>query len=164
MNLTSVLKVDLSPAQVIVSFLLAFALSFLWATVYRKTHHGISYTRSFYLTLILMSPAVAMIMMAIGSNVALSLGLGILALFLGREFILAVGERLELVAGWTLAFFGLVYTLYFLVGGGQHQHYFPGHGEHHPHEREQNQGEILRETGFELIGKSHGNDQDENSG
>ncbi len=67
-------------------------------------------------------------------HVALSLGLGILALYLGREFILAVGERLELIAGWALAFFGAVYTLYFLVGGGQHQHYFPGHGEHHPHE------------------------------
>jgi ABC-type nickel/cobalt efflux system permease component RcnA len=67
-------------------------------------------------------------------HVVLSLGLGILALYLGREFIVAVGERLELFAGWALAFFGVVYTLYFLVGGGQHQHYFPGHGEHHPHE------------------------------
>jgi nickel/cobalt exporter len=67
-------------------------------------------------------------------HVALSLGLGILALFLGREFIIAVGERMELFAGWALAFFGVVYTLYFLFGSGQHQHYFPGHGEHHPHE------------------------------
>ena len=75
MNLTNVLKVDLSPGQVILAFLLSFALSFLWATVYRKTHSGISYTRSFFVTLILMSPAIAMIMMAIGSNVALSLGL-----------------------------------------------------------------------------------------
>jgi hypothetical protein len=75
MNLTDVLKVDLSPGQIVLAFLLSFALSFLWATVYRKTHSGIAYTRSFFVTLILMSPAVAMIMMAIGSNVALSLGL-----------------------------------------------------------------------------------------
>ena len=75
MNMSNILKVDLNPAQVILSFLLAFALSYLWATVYRKTHSGVAYTRSFYLTLILMAPAVAMIMMAIGSNVALSLGL-----------------------------------------------------------------------------------------
>lgn len=75
MNLGNVLKVDLNPGQVLLSFLLAFALSFLWATVYRKTHSGIAYTRSFFVTLILMSPAIAMIMMAIGSNVALSLGL-----------------------------------------------------------------------------------------
>ncbi|MBI5031568.1 MAG: DUF4956 domain-containing protein [Chloroflexi bacterium] len=71
----NLLRVDLTPVQVILSFLLAFALAFLWATVYRKTHSGIAYTRSFYLSLMLISPTVAMIMMAIGSNVALSLGL-----------------------------------------------------------------------------------------
>jgi len=75
MNPMNLLKVDLNPSQVILSFLLAFALGYLWATVYRKTHTGISYTRSFYMTLILMAPGTAMIMMAIGSNVALSLGL-----------------------------------------------------------------------------------------
>jgi uncharacterized membrane protein YhiD involved in acid resistance len=74
-SVANVLKVDLNPAQIILSFLLAFALSYLWATVYRKTHSGISYTRSFFLTIIMMAPAVAMVMMAIGSNVALSLGL-----------------------------------------------------------------------------------------
>lgn len=76
MNLNELLlKVDLSPAQVLLSLLLAFALAFLWATVYRKTHSGVAYTRSFFLTLIMIPPIVAMIMMAIGSNIALSLGL-----------------------------------------------------------------------------------------
>jgi uncharacterized membrane protein YhiD involved in acid resistance len=76
MNLDQLLlKVDLSPAQILLSFLLAFALAFLWATIYRKTHSGVAYTRSFFLTLILVPPIVAMIMMAIGSNIALSLGL-----------------------------------------------------------------------------------------
>jgi nickel/cobalt exporter len=65
-------------------------------------------------------------------HVTLSLGLGVLALLLGREFIHAVGERLELFAGLGLMFFGVVYTLFFLSGNGNHQHYFPGHGEHHP--------------------------------
>ena len=69
------LRGDLSPAQATISLLLAFAMAFLWATVYRKTHSGIAYTRSFYLSLILVSPIVAMIMISIGSNVALSLGL-----------------------------------------------------------------------------------------
>jgi hypothetical protein len=73
-------------------------------------------------------------------HVAVSLGLGLVALFLGREFMLAVGERLEQFAGWALAFFGLVYTLYFLMGGGHHQHYFPGHGEHHPVEDYEGEG------------------------
>ena len=74
MNLPNILQVDLTPAQILISYLRAFALAFLWATVYRKTHSGIAYTRSFYLSLII-SPTVAMIMMAIGSNIALSLGL-----------------------------------------------------------------------------------------
>ncbi|HZD55465.1 MAG TPA: DUF4956 domain-containing protein, partial [Anaerolineales bacterium] len=69
------LRTDLSPAQATLSLLVAFALAFLWATVYRKTHSGIAYTRSFFFSLILLSPIVAMIMMAIGSNIALSLGL-----------------------------------------------------------------------------------------
>jgi uncharacterized membrane protein YhiD involved in acid resistance len=75
MNLNTLMRADLTPAQVALNYLLAFGLAFLWATVYRKTHAGIAYTRSFYLTLILVSPTVAMVMMAIGSNVALSLGL-----------------------------------------------------------------------------------------
>lgn len=75
MDMTNILKIDLSPAQVILSFLIAFALAFLWATVYRKTHSGVAYTRSFFMTLLLIPSIVAMVMMAIGSNVALSLGL-----------------------------------------------------------------------------------------
>jgi nickel/cobalt transporter (NicO) family protein len=65
-------------------------------------------------------------------HVTLSLGLGIVALFLGREFTTAIGERIERFAGFGLLFFGLVYTLFFLTGSGKHQHYFPGHGGHHP--------------------------------
>ena len=65
-------------------------------------------------------------------HVTLSLGLGIVALFLGREFTAAIGERIERFAGYGLLFFGLVYTLFFLTGSGKHQHYFPGHGGHHP--------------------------------
>lgn len=66
---------DLSPAAIILGLLLAFALAFLWATVYRKTHSGVAYTRGFYASLILLAPIVGMIMMTIQSNVALSLGL-----------------------------------------------------------------------------------------
>lgn len=75
MNPSDLLKIDLTPGQITLSFLLAFSLAFIWATVYRKTHSGIAYTRSFFLSLVLIPPIVAMIMMAIGSNVALSLGL-----------------------------------------------------------------------------------------
>lgn len=75
MNPANVLKVDLTPGNIALSFLLSFALAFIWATVYRKTHSGVAYTRSFFLTLMMISPIVTMVMLAIGSNVALSLGL-----------------------------------------------------------------------------------------
>ncbi len=75
MNPANVLKVDLTPGQMALSFLLSFALAFIWATVYRKTHSGVAYTRSFFLTLMMIAPIVTMVMLAIGSNVALSLGL-----------------------------------------------------------------------------------------
>jgi len=75
MNPSNVLKVDLTPGQIALSFLLSFALAFIWATVYRKTHSGVAYTRSFFLTLMMIAPIVTMVMLAIGSNVALSLGL-----------------------------------------------------------------------------------------
>lgn len=75
MDITNFVKVELTPAQVMLGFLLAFALGFIWATVYKRTHTGVAYTRSFYLSLLAIPPIVAMIMMAIGSNVALSLGL-----------------------------------------------------------------------------------------
>jgi uncharacterized membrane protein YhiD involved in acid resistance len=75
MNPANVLRVDLTPGQIGLSFLLSFALAFIWATVYRKTHSGVAYTRSFFLTLMMISPIVTMVMLAIGSNVALSLGL-----------------------------------------------------------------------------------------
>ena len=81
-------------------------------------------------------------------HVTLSLGLGVLALFLGREFVDTVGERMEMFAGLGLMFFGAVYTLFFLAGSGRHQHYFPGHGEHHPVEDYQgDQGEEGSESG-----------------
>lgn len=75
MDPRTLLRMDLTPAQAIMSMLLAFALAFIWATVYRKTHSGVAYSRSFFLSLMLIAPTVAMIMMAIGSNIALSLGL-----------------------------------------------------------------------------------------
>jgi uncharacterized membrane protein YhiD involved in acid resistance len=118
MNPSSVLKIDLTPGHMILSLALAFALAFLWATVYRKTHTGVAYSRSFYLTLILISPIVAMIMMAIGSNVALSLGLvGSLSIIRFRTAIkdprdmafLLFGIGMGLCAGanaWLLAMIG----------------------------------------------------------
>jgi uncharacterized membrane protein YhiD involved in acid resistance len=121
MNITTnLLQTDLSLSQVILSFLVAFGLAFLWATIYRKTHSGLAYMRSFYLTLIVISPAVAMVMMAIGSNVALSLGLvGALSIIRFRNVIkdtrdmlfLFVSVAIGLAAGadvWDIAVAGTI--------------------------------------------------------
>jgi uncharacterized membrane protein YhiD involved in acid resistance len=75
MNPRTLVSMDITPAHAALSLLLAFALAFLWATVYRKTHTGVAYSRSFFVSLVLIAPIVTMIMLAIGSNVALSLGL-----------------------------------------------------------------------------------------
>ena len=55
-------------------FILALALSFLLAgviaIVYRITHTGLSYSRSFAMTMVLMSLTISFIMLIIGSNLA----------------------------------------------------------------------------------------------
>jgi uncharacterized membrane protein YhiD involved in acid resistance len=53
------------------SFILGYWLSY----VYRKTHTGFSYESSFNFTLIIITVVITIIMMVIGSNIALSLGL-----------------------------------------------------------------------------------------
>ena len=121
MNLNDlVLRIDLSPAQIILSYLIAFSMAYLWATVYRKTHTGIAYTRSFFFSLVLIAPAVAMIMMAIGSNVALSLGLvGALSIVRYRAVIkdskdltfLLVAIGIGLTAGANVWLVGLLGTV-----------------------------------------------------
>lgn len=61
--------------QIALNLCLSFALAFLAATLYRKLYSGLSYSFSFFVTLLVTPVVVTMIMMAIGSNVALSLGL-----------------------------------------------------------------------------------------
>jgi len=67
--------------QIMASLLLAFVLCTICATVYRWTHQGLSYSRTFVHALILGGMIVAMIIMAIGNNLARGLGiLGTLAI------------------------------------------------------------------------------------
>jgi uncharacterized membrane protein YhiD involved in acid resistance len=67
--------------QILMSFLLSFALSSVIALVYRWTFQGFSYSRSFVHTMVLGSMIVAMLIMAIGNNLARGLGiLGTLAI------------------------------------------------------------------------------------
>ena len=71
----------LGTEQIIFALLLTFALSFVYATVYRWTFVGFSYSRSFVHTMVLGSMVVCMVIMAIGNNLARGLGiLGTLAI------------------------------------------------------------------------------------
>jgi len=115
-------QLNFTIGQILLNLALAFALAFLTATVYRKVHHGPSYSFSFYVTLLITPVVVTMIMMAIGSNVALSLGLvGALSIVRFRTVIkdtrdmaylfLVVGIRLCCGSGaYPLAVFGTAFA------------------------------------------------------
>lgn len=59
----------------IISLLLAFILGQAAAWVYMYTHQGLSYSRAFVQSIILLSIIVAMAMMVIGSNIVIAFGL-----------------------------------------------------------------------------------------
>lgn len=67
--------IDISIIDLFVSMLLATVIGFLMTLVYRHTHRGLNYERSFIFTVMLVAPIVSLVMMLIGSNLALSLGM-----------------------------------------------------------------------------------------
>lgn len=54
----------------VINIIIAFALGFVIAWVYRRTHRGFSYSVSFVHTLLLLSMITALVMMVIGNNIA----------------------------------------------------------------------------------------------
>lgn len=62
--------VGFTPVEFIVSISLSAFLSIFISIIYRITHTGLSYSRTFVLTMILMSITVSFIMLIIGSNLA----------------------------------------------------------------------------------------------
>ena len=73
--------VEISVAYITLALLMAFVLSSVIAAAYRSTYQGLSYSRAFVQTQILASVITAVLIMAIGSNIARGLGiLGTLAI------------------------------------------------------------------------------------
>jgi len=68
-------QMSLTFGQIGLNLGLSFALAYLVSLLYRRWYAGPSYSFSFYVTLLVSPVVVCMIMMAIGSNIALSLGL-----------------------------------------------------------------------------------------
>lgn len=77
-----------TPQSVVLSLLIAFVLGQLLAWVYSVTHSGVSYSRSFVQSLILIAVAVSTVMAVIGDSIITAFGLmGALALVRFRNVI-----------------------------------------------------------------------------
>lgn len=77
-----------TPEAVLLSLLLAFVLGQVLAWVYYFTHSGMSYSRSFVQSLIIITVVIAMVMTVIGNNIITAVGLmGALAIVRFRNII-----------------------------------------------------------------------------
>jgi len=77
-----------SPVDIILSLLLAFVLGQVIAWVYYATHSGLSYSRSFVQSLILITVVLSMVMTIIGNNIITAVGLmGALAIIRFRNIL-----------------------------------------------------------------------------
>lgn len=77
-----------TPQDIILSLLLAFILGQVLAWVYYFTHSGLSYSKSFVQSLILITVVVAMVMAVIGNSIITAVGLmGALAIIRFRNII-----------------------------------------------------------------------------
>lgn len=65
----------LAPNEIFFSLCLSFVLGLVIATVYRWTHQGFSYARSFLHTIVLAIIVITIMIMAIGNNMARGLGI-----------------------------------------------------------------------------------------
>ena len=66
---------NFTPLNVLIALVVALAAGVVIALVYKKTFRGVLYSPSFTLTLILLCLVTTPVVMAIGSNVALSMGM-----------------------------------------------------------------------------------------
>lgn len=73
--LTNYVNQNISITALILGVIFASLTSLIVAWVYKFTHRGMIYDRSFLITLLLMGPIIAVIITVIGNNIALSIGL-----------------------------------------------------------------------------------------
>ncbi len=127
-----------TPEAIILSLLLAFALGQVLAWVYYFTHSGLSYSKSFVQSLILITVVIAMVMTVIGSNIITAVGLmGALAIVRFRNIIkdtrdiafifcslvvgMAAGSQRYDVAIIGTVILSLIAIYLYLTGFGTHQ-------------------------------------------
>jgi uncharacterized membrane protein YhiD involved in acid resistance len=127
-----------TPEAIILSLLLAFALGQVLAWVYYFTHSGLSYSKSFVQSLILITVVIAMVMAVIGTNIITAVGLmGALAIVRFRNIIkdtrdiafifcslvvgMAAGSQRYDVAIIGTLILSLIAIYLYLTGFGTHQ-------------------------------------------
>ncbi len=80
------LSPDMGPRAMLLALLLAFVLGQLIAWLYKRTHSGLSYSRSFTESLVLITMVVALVMFVIGDSLVTAFGLiGALAIIRFRN-------------------------------------------------------------------------------
>ena len=127
-----------SPESILLSLLLAFVLGQLLAWIYYATHSGLSYSRSFVQSLILITVVIAMVMAVIGNNIITAVGLmGALAIIRFRNIIkdtrdiafifcalvvgMATGSQRYATAIIGTVVLGMIVIYLYLTGFGTHQ-------------------------------------------
>lgn len=93
---------SISPLDMALAMVLAFALGMLIFLVYKKTFSGVMYSASFGLSLVALTMITTLVILAISSNVVLSLGMvGALSIV---RFRTAIKEPLDIVfLFWSIA-------------------------------------------------------------
>ena len=66
---------SVGPVQVVISLLVSLVLALMTAFVYRLTHSGYAYSRSYNITMVSVAMVITLMMTVIGNYLALSLGL-----------------------------------------------------------------------------------------
>ena len=130
-NIGDLFQGKLNPLRVVISLVASLVIGLIIYFVYRKTFAGVVYSRSFNLSLIMLTMVSALVLMMISSNMALSLGMvGALSIVRFRTAIKdpidtvfmfwAVGEGLAVGAGFLdVGFIGvLVIGLLLLIVTG----------------------------------------------
>jgi len=146
-----------TPENVLLSLLLAFVLGQVIAWVYYFTHSGLSYSRTYVQSLVLVTIVVAMVMAVIGDNIIRAFGLmGALAIIRFRNVVkdtrdivfifcalvvgMAAGSQRHAIAVMGTIILSLIALYLHLTGFGTHQPHngflrfsLPGHiGPKHP--------------------------------
>lgn len=146
-----------TPESVLLSLLLAFVLGQVIAWVYYFTHSGLSYSRTYVQSLVLVTIVVSMVMAVIGDNIVRAFGLmGALAIIRFRNVVkdtrdivfifcalvvgMAAGSQRYAIAVLGTAVLSLIAIYLDLTGFGTHQPHngflrfsLPGHiGPKHP--------------------------------